>query len=317
MKSETAKNSTIWGTGKGDKKCSGRPFGWPVAIGSQQNALFCPAKVPHLTPPTPTHRKVRLSGKVAVNLSTRKIAPVETIGQGTGSEERGAGSLEQEKCFLLHAPSSQLFALGIGGRLLGNKAANDTGLWIARLVAAPILAASLAGTTWSQEFDPFEAPPAEKTIQPLRRTPAPVSPGPSAAAAPRRLAYQQRPLQAPYRTENPWSAGAKFVEPANERHVAAPQQRKRPVTHASHAGPQARKSLAAQAAFQEEKPSTATTTTPTTEVLPNPAPGEIVEGEWSEGELGGSMEFDGGWDSGSYGCGDPACSCGAGGRWLR
>jgi hypothetical protein len=48
----------------------------------------------------------------------------------------------------------------------------------------------------------------------------------------------------------------------------------------------------------------------TTDTLPAPTHGEIIEGEWSEGDFSDSLQLDGSWDSGCYGCGDPACGCG-------
>jgi hypothetical protein len=177
---------------------------------------------------------------------------------------------------------------------LGKKAANDTGLWIARLVAAPMIAASLAGIACSQPFDPFDAP-IGKPSQPPRRIPAQASSS-SAATTASRAPYAQRPApQAAQRVANPWRAGDRFVEPAGHRQLPAPQQRRHAAVHASHS---------TQAAWQQEhqKPGT-------TEALPDPAHGELIEGEWTEGDLSGAMEFDGSWD-GCHGCGDPACGCG-------
>ena len=147
----------------------------------------------------------------------------------------------------------------IGGRLLGNKAPNGTGLWVARLVAAPILAVSLAGIAWSQEFDPFEAPPSARQpataatlrherIWPTRRG-APRRPAfHSAARCKRRIA--RRTPGGPAKSS--WSRRNKGTSP----HATA-----KPVTqHRMRAGP--RNSHVTHAAWQEEKPSRATTTSP-------------------------------------------------------
>jgi hypothetical protein len=77
-----AKKLNDFGEMGGVTNVRGNSAGHGCSSYSQQIAGNWFRRAPQLPPLARTHRKVGVSGKVGVNLSTRKIAPVETIGQG-------------------------------------------------------------------------------------------------------------------------------------------------------------------------------------------------------------------------------------------